>query len=155
MANGSIDELVKALVAKEVESQLKKYTEAMNKLSQAVKSGAVAGVAAAPKADKPRRAAKPIVSDAAKAAVVKYQMDQIVSYKQGRGSFNAKVIGIDVNNGLLKVQRLSDNKVVDRPADKVYAAEAETVAAAAAVPAEAPAAAPAPVAAEAAPAPAV
>lgn len=132
MTKGSMDELLKAMIKDEVESQLKQYKDMMEKLAQKVPA---ASAPKAAKADRPRRAVKAVISDAALAAVVQYKIDQVVSYKQGRGAFNAKVIGIDVAKGMLKVQRIGDGKVVDRPADKVYAAAAE-------VPAAAPAAEP-------------
>ncbi|MFY1824430.1 PspA [Myxococcus fulvus] len=53
------------------------------------------------------------------AASVAYEVGQEVRYKQGRGSFSAKVKSIDANAKTVTVERVSDNKQVVRPFDKV------------------------------------
>ncbi|MCP3167394.1 PspA [Myxococcus qinghaiensis] len=53
------------------------------------------------------------------ATSVAYEVGQEVRYKQGRGSFSAKVKSIDAKAKTVTVERVSDNKQVVRPFDKV------------------------------------
>lgn len=48
-----------------------------------------------------------------------YEVGQEVRYKQGRGSFSAKVTAVDAKAKSVTVERVSDNKKVVRPFDKV------------------------------------
>ncbi|NNC19524.1 PspA [Corallococcus exiguus] len=50
---------------------------------------------------------------------VSYELGQEVRYKQGRGSFSAKVKSIDAKAKTVTVERVSDGKQVVRPFDKV------------------------------------
>ncbi|MFP2895121.1 PspA [Corallococcus sp. 4LFB] len=53
------------------------------------------------------------------ATSVAYEVGQEVRYKQGRGGFSAKVKSIDAKAKTVTVERVSDNKQVVRPFDKV------------------------------------
>lgn len=53
------------------------------------------------------------------ATSVAYEVGQEVRYKQGRGSFSAKVKSIDAKAKTVTVERVSDSKQVVRPFDKV------------------------------------
>ncbi len=46
----------------------------------------------------------------------------LVSYRQGRGSFSAEVVRVDAISGIVTLQRTNDGKRVVRPLDRVYAA---------------------------------
>ena len=52
----------------------------------------------------------------------KFKDGQKVRYRQGRGEFEASVIGIDTETNIVTVQRTTDGKKVKRPASKVYEA---------------------------------
>ncbi|MDQ3266175.1 MAG: hypothetical protein M3Y59_21420 [Myxococcota bacterium] len=46
----------------------------------------------------------------------------LVSYRQGRGTFSAEVVRVDAISGVATLQRTNDGKRVIRPLDRVYAA---------------------------------
>lgn len=85
---------------------------------------ASAVVAAGKPGRKPGRPAK----RGAKGDVSAFSEGQTVSYKQGRGTFDAEVVGIDAEKGTLALQRLSDGKKIVRPAVKVSPTVSERVA---------------------------
>lgn len=129
MAKMDMSAVIRAIVAEEVKTQLAPYADVLVDLQKLVGTDMTVrrgpGRPTAPRADKPRRAAargdKPaLVSEAAKTEVLKYQEGQQVRYKQGRGEFEAIIVGIDAEMGMLKLERTSDKKQVARPADKVY-----------------------------------
>ena len=45
---------------------------------------------------------------------------EVVTYRQGRGSFEARIVRFDSATKMLTLERLSDGKRVVRPASKVY-----------------------------------
>jgi len=45
---------------------------------------------------------------------------EIVRYRQGRGSFEARIVRFDSETKMLTLERLSDGLRVLRPASKVY-----------------------------------
>ena len=49
----------------------------------------------------------------------KLSPNQIVEYRQGRGTFEAKVVALDAETGMVTVERVSDGKKVVRPATKI------------------------------------
>jgi len=51
--------------------------------------------------------------------IKRFAEGQTVHFKQGRGSFEAKVVEIDLKKGALTLERTSDGKKVSRPAAKV------------------------------------
>ena len=125
MAKMDMSAVIRAIVAEEVKAQLAPYADVLGDLQKLVgtdipRRGPGRPVARAEKPRRTPRADKAMVSDAAKEAVKNYREDQLVRYKQGRGEFEAKVIGIDLEMGMLKLERTSDKKQVARPADKVY-----------------------------------
>lgn len=125
MAKMDMSAVIRAIVAEEVKAQLAPYADVLGDLQRLVGTEMPRRGPGRPtaRAEKPRRAPradKAMVSEAAKAAVGRYQDGQLVRYKQGRGEFEATIVGIDSEMGLLKLERTSDKKQVARPADKVY-----------------------------------
>lgn len=126
MAKLDMSAVIRAIVAEEVKAQLAPYADVLVDLQKLVGNDIPRrgpGRPAAARAERPRRAPradKALVSEAAKAEVKRYQEGQLVRYKQGRGEFEATIIGIDLEMGMLKLERTSDKKQVARPADKVY-----------------------------------
>ena len=125
MAKMDLSAVLRVIVAEEVKAQLAPYADVLGDLQKLVGTDVPRRGPGRPTArvEKPRRAPradKNIVSDAAKEAVARYQDGPRVRYKQGRGEFEAMIVGIDAEMGLLKLERTSDKKQVARPADKVY-----------------------------------
>ena len=52
----------------------------------------------------------------------KFSAGQAVKYRQGTGTFDAKVVAIDTASGMVTVARIKDGKKVRRPATKVIVA---------------------------------
>ena len=52
------------------------------------------------------------------------RVGQRVQYRQGRGTFTAKVVRINDKNGTAVLERATDKKRVERPLAKVYAGAA-------------------------------
>lgn len=125
-----IEKTLKEMIAEEVNAQLAPF---IAKINEAIARGAVdvGGLVSVKirRTRKPRdpnaapRTVKPIITDAARAAVSKWTIGDVANYKQGRGDFNGKVVGIDVNGCTITIKRDADGKEVVRPADKIYAAK--------------------------------
>ncbi len=116
-------EAIRILVAKEVHEALAPYREALASLVEFAggKASSAEVVTVAPQ----RRGRRPAASRGAAASVEtvgKFSEGQRVQYRQGRGTFDAKVVAIDSKKGLLTLERESDQKKVIRPASKVLAA---------------------------------
>lgn len=47
---------------------------------------------------------------------------EIVRYRQGRGTFEARIVSFDRETKMITLERLSDGKRVERPSSKVYSA---------------------------------
>lgn len=117
----SIDAAIRSIVTEQIAAAMDPYRAIFDRLSAFMGGGAGRRGAGRPRKEgspgrRPARAGK----DAAKAAK-ELKVGQKVSYKQGRGAFDAKVLEIDEATGLVKVQRLSDGKKVARPASKLSA----------------------------------
>ena len=54
------------------------------------------------------------------------RVGQRVSYRQGRATFEAKVVGVDAARGQVELQRMTDDKRVRRPLSKVYPSTSRT-----------------------------
>ena len=86
----------------------------------AAKVGRAVGIVATAEKTAPRRPKRrgSVTKKLARAAV---KPGQKVTYNQGRGTFEAKVIRVDVKRGLVTVERMKDGKRVVRPATKITA----------------------------------
>jgi len=121
---------IRAVVAEELAAALAPHKALLGKVSKfLVKAGGRGpgrppkAVAAKAKAKKPaRRARRGSKAKAAAHAAAKFKAGQKVFYKQGRGTFEAKVVRVDAAKGLITVQRNKDGKRVARPAAKLKAA---------------------------------
>ncbi len=120
---------IRAIVAKEVEDALVPYREMLADLTKFVGgelasegSGRTLGAAAPARMRRARRAptsgASGRYADQAELAS-KFSEGQKVQYRQGRGTFAARVVGIDAKKGVVTLERMSDKKNVVRPAAKV------------------------------------
>jgi len=116
---------LRALVAKEVHAALSPYRDMLAALiefaegapARPVSVGSAVVVAPGRKRHKVRA-----VGPVGTAVVGQFCEGQKVQYRQGRGTFDAKVIAIDVERGVLRLERDKDAKKVVRPASKVIAA---------------------------------
>ncbi len=120
---------IRAVVAKEVEDALGPYREMLADLSKFV-GGDLASAgsrgtfeAAAPARIRRTRSAGTSAGSGRYAAqgelASKFSEGQKVQYRQGRGIFDARVVGIDAKKGVVTLERMSDQKKVVRPAAKV------------------------------------
>ena len=121
MPKNNFDAAIRTLVGEEVERSLLPYRDLLGQLADFVGlpghrgPGRPAKALAAPKG-RTRRAARRV----AKGDASQFKEGQTVQYKQGRGIFEATVIGIDRDRNVLTVERAKDHKKVERPAAKVY-----------------------------------
>jgi hypothetical protein len=122
------------LVAAEVNAKLEPYRAILNRMAAFVgaapahrgpgrpRKTEAAAAAPAPASRKRRgRRTYRVSKKAALRAAKNLTEGQKVSYKQGRGSFEAKVVSIDSEKGTVTVERIKDGKKVTRPAAKVTA----------------------------------
>jgi hypothetical protein len=126
MSKPAFAEAIGALVAKEVHAALAPYQEALASLVEFT-GGKVGGKLAAPSTiaspePRGRRAGRARGAAASTEVVSKFAEGQRVQYRQGRGTFEARVVGIDAENGTVTLERMGDRKTVVRPAAKVLAA---------------------------------
>jgi hypothetical protein len=118
-------EAVRIIVAKEVDDALMPYRQMLASLIEfsggaqegtaAESAGALGSRRSAARAARPRSAASLEL-------VSKFVEGQRVQYRQGRGTFEARVVGIDTMKGNVTLERMNDRKTVVRPAEKVIAA---------------------------------
>lgn len=123
MANVDLNDAISSLVASEVERVLQPYRGLLDRMAEfagvsttAVKRGPgrpPAAVAAVTR--RPRRVVREMGGD-----VSDFREGQSVQYKQGRGIFDATVLSVNEESGMLMLQRSKDGKKVERPASKVY-----------------------------------
>jgi hypothetical protein len=122
MANVDLNGAISSLVASEVERVLQPYRGLLDRMAEfagvstVVKRGPgrpPASVAAVVR--RPRRVVREMGGDASD-----FREGQAVQYKQGRGIFDATVLSVSVESGMLMLQRSKDGKKVERPASKVY-----------------------------------
>ena len=104
------------LIAAQVEAALEPHRALLASLENlAREQGAVKEAPrAATRRPAGRRAARNVAAPA-----TSFSPGQMVSYRQGRGTFEAKVIEVDLERGELKLQREKDGKRVERPFQKV------------------------------------
>lgn len=116
-----IKEQFEALVKEGVVEALSPYRDAILAMAELVRSAAPAATEKRPAARK-KEAAEPRVVKGAVEASKQFSVGQKVRYRQGRGEFEATVEVNDQNAGELVLNRVSDGKIVRRPATKVTAA---------------------------------
>jgi len=131
MPNVDLNAAIAAIVADAVKQELEPYMATLDKVA------AFVGAAPARRGPgRPRKAIKPVPfrrfvhprrprgskSKAAVRAAKKLSPGQKVTYQQGRGSFEAKVVSVDAAKGTVVLERVKDGKKVKRPAAKVIAA---------------------------------
>ena len=120
---------IRAIVAREVEDALGPYRDMLADLTKfVVGEQASAGLSGAFEAAAPARVSRTRrattsagsrrYADQAELAS-KFSEGQKVQYRQGRGMFDARVVGIDAKRGVVTLERMSDKKNVVRPAAKV------------------------------------
>lgn len=123
MEQKEIQEQFEALVNKGVAKALSPYRDAIIALAELVRSAAPDAQEKRPAATRAKRAsAEPRVVKGAVEASKQFSVGQKVRYRQGRGEFEATVEVNDQNAGELVLNRVSDGKIVRRPATKVTAA---------------------------------
>ncbi len=126
MANVDLNDAISSLVASEVERVLQPYRGVLERMAEfagvstVVKRGpgrppASAAAATTTVARRSRRPVREMGGD-----VSDFREGQSVQYKQGRGIFDATVLSVNVESGMLMLQRSKDGKKVERPASKVY-----------------------------------
>lgn len=125
--NPAFAEAIRTVVAKEVHSALAPYREALASLV-AFTGGSAVATSGKISASRSEPAAAPVHRRSGRRArssaelVAQFTEGQKVQYRQGRGTFDAKVIEIDPEKGMLRLERERDSKEVVRPAAKVIAA---------------------------------
>ena len=129
--NQNINAAIRSLVAQEVHAVLEPHRAILERLTAFLESESKTQR----RAGRPRKALKatgrrPAHRGGKKLAKLakNFSVGQAVTYKQGRGTFDAKVLKIDVEAGLLTVRRIKDGKKVARPAFKVTPAAAKALA---------------------------
>jgi hypothetical protein len=127
MSKPAFAEAISTLVAKEVRDALAPYQEALASLVEFAggrPGGTLAATSATASLPKRRgRRAGGVRGGAAFAATAsRFVEGQKVQYRQGRGTFDARVVGINAEKGTVTLERTSDQKTVVRPAAKVLAA---------------------------------
>jgi len=122
--NQGFADAIRAVVAQEVNAALAPYREALANLAEFT-GAPVSAPGPSPRSasfgEAPRRRRGRAVKSSPEVAM-KFTEGQKVQYRQGRGTFDAKVIEIDTEKGVLKLERDGDSKKVYRPASKVIAA---------------------------------
>lgn len=118
-----MQEQFEALVNKGVAKALSPYRDAILELAEMVRNAAPDAQKKHQTTPKAKRApAEPRVVKGAIEAAAGFAIGQKVHYRQGRGEFEATVEVADKNTGELVLKRLSDGKIVRRPATKVTSA---------------------------------
>ena len=120
---------IRAIVVEEVKEALGPYHDMLADLSRFVGSGpASAGPTGRVKAAAPGRVGRTrLAATSARSGryagqaelASKFSEGEKVQYRQGRGVFDARVVGIDATKGVVTLERMSDKKNVVRPAAKV------------------------------------
>jgi hypothetical protein len=126
MSKPAFAEAISTLVAKEVREALAPYQEALASLVEFAggrPGGTLAASSATATPNRRARRASGVRGGAASAEFASQFVEgQKVQYRQGRGTFDARVVGINAEKGTVTLERASDQKTVVRPAAKVLAA---------------------------------
>jgi hypothetical protein len=118
-------EAIRIIVAKEVDDALVPFRQMLASLIEFAGGAQEGSAAASAGASVSRRSAARVArprSAASLELVSKFVEGQKVQYRQGRGTFEARVVGIDAMKGNVTLERMNDRKTVVRPAEKVIAA---------------------------------
>jgi hypothetical protein len=116
----NLDSAIRALVAEEVARVLFPHQNTLSRLeglfgtpgARAAVKGSVKGAAKGRKASRKADKAKRI-------DWARYAEGAKVTYQVGRGTFDAKIVAIDKDSGLLTLERAKDKKKFQRAAAKV------------------------------------
>ena len=131
MPSVDLNAAIAALVADAVKQELEPYMSTLDKVA-----AFVGGAPTRRGPGRPRKAIKPVPFrrfvhprrpsgsklKVAIRAAKKLSAGQKVTYRQGRGAFEAKVVSVDTDAGTVVLERAKDGKKVKRPAAKVSAA---------------------------------
>jgi hypothetical protein len=118
----NLDRAIRAIVAEEIAESLAPLRRLLGRMAiQMRETPARRGPGRPPKsaATPVRRRRRGAKAKAALRAAKNFHEGQKVVYKQGRGSFDAKVVRVDAAKGLVTVERLKDGKRVVRPPAKL------------------------------------
>ncbi len=128
MPNVDLNSAIASVVSDEVARALAPYQNVLDRLSRMV------GIAPAPvskpalrKRGRPpkavptpgRRAMRAAANHDGAGEFSKFAEGQMVKYKQGKGTFDARVIGLNPSQGTVLLQRTSDGKKVERLASRI------------------------------------
>ena len=121
MAEIDLSNAIRNMVAVEVEKALEPHRATLERFARIIGLAAPpAPTTARPRGSPPAAARRGPKSDhGASGDAGSFSVGQSVVYKQGRGSFEAKVVSVDRDRNLVKVERIADGKKVDRPAAKL------------------------------------
>lgn len=113
MSAVDFDAAVRTVVTSEIESALAPHRDLLDRM--------VAFLGQPPAASVSRRGGEQSRTQKAPTGdVSRLQVGQTVRYRQGRGEFDALITKIDAASGFVTLTRVFDNKLVERPASKVY-----------------------------------
>jgi sRNA-binding protein len=121
MAEIDLNAAIQVIIAAAVDSDLAPYRELLDRMAKL--TGADMRV---PSRAPPARVEAPVHrrrgrnANTNTANVGAFTVGQKVSYKQGRGAFEALVAKIDIETDTLMLQRCIDRKMVERPMSKIY-----------------------------------
>lgn len=127
MKTPSLETAIGNAVAEAVKAAMEPYAAVLRRLEAQLAAGAPKPPGRPARAAGRRKLGRGSARKARRAAAT-FQVGDAVVYRQGRGSFEAKVVAVDEATGLLTVERLKDGKKVDRPATKLAAAAAAAAA---------------------------
>lgn len=126
MANPDLSGLLAAMVEKKVQEVLEPHLDALERLSSFLGVPSTRRGPGRPRGSRNisrRTTAKGRgTGRLAKGDASAFHEGQKVTYRQGRGEFEAKVIKSDVKANLVTVERMTDGKRVVRPAAKLSTA---------------------------------
>lgn len=118
-----LTQAVQSLVQSEVAAVAKTYRTVRQRLASFVsearlrpRNTVAAERSANPFAEAPRRSRS---KKGTARAAAKLALGQHVSYRQGSGTFEAKVVAVDAGKGVVVLERIKDGKRVTRPTAKV------------------------------------
>ena len=121
MAKADLNTAIRNLVVTEVESILEPYRGLLERMAGFFGSApASRGPGRPPRAEGRGRPARRAARSANMGDASKFKVGQAVRYRQGRGEFEATITAVDVEGGMVSIERTSDGKKLDRPASKIY-----------------------------------
>ena len=119
----NVNTVIRSVVAAEVKAVLEPYRNVLERMAAFIGAPARRGPGRPRKtplaAASPRRGGRRPKNPAR--AAKKLSEGQAVQYKQGRGTFDARITKVDAATGAIHLERVKDGKKVVRPAHKVLA----------------------------------